>query len=343
MIAHIILAMLIALPHITFSQSRILHYTETSGYDHQTRAVSYDMFVRLGNDLGFTVVNDSTGLEFNDFQNLMLYDVIVFSNTSGDQILDAAQRLNFESYIQQGGNFIGIHSASDTYRHSSANGSNTGAWDWYAEMIGASVRQNPNHVSGTPFYNIHHVVSHPILNGIPDPWFKAEEYYYWEGGYYDSSNIVLLKVEQTLGPNMQVNSYDSSRAVCWYRLIPGAGRVFYTSLGHSTLNFTSDSLFYLLIKNALLWAGATNGIAEHNEFNKPILFPNPCKDYFQLYNVLSAGVSCIQIFDLKGREMMKVYRAGNMNRVGVHDLHPGAYILMLEEDDRKSYFRFMKK
>ena len=46
--------------------------------------------------------------------------------------------------MNNGGGYLGIHAASDTYRHSTANGSSTGTWDWYAEMAGASVQEGPN-------------------------------------------------------------------------------------------------------------------------------------------------------------------------------------------------------
>ncbi|MBK9540120.1 MAG: hypothetical protein IPO12_15460 [Flavobacteriales bacterium] len=35
-----------------------------------------------------------------------------------------------------------------------------GTWDFYAELIGASVQENPNHVSGTPLYAMHHIGTH---------------------------------------------------------------------------------------------------------------------------------------------------------------------------------------
>jgi hypothetical protein len=164
--AYFLLAFALFLCFESFPQCRILHYTETSGFDHQTRAASFAMFQQMGTQLGFTVDDDSTG---QSFSNLAPYNIVIFSNTSGDNLLDAAQRANFELFINNGGSYIGIHAASDTYRHSTANGTNTGGWDWYAEMLGASVQQNPNHVNGTPVYRIDALISHSLLAGIPNP------------------------------------------------------------------------------------------------------------------------------------------------------------------------------
>ena len=100
----------------SFGQSKILHYTETSGFDHNTRNASLSMFQGIALNEGFLVTDDLTGDEFTSLANLEPFDVVVFSNTSGNNILDATQRANFETYISNGGSYLGIHAASDTYR-----------------------------------------------------------------------------------------------------------------------------------------------------------------------------------------------------------------------------------
>lgn len=253
---HRIVLLFVMMPVILQAQ-QVLHYSETSGFDHNTRAASLTMFNDLGAVDGYSVVDDQDGSEFNSLTGLLQYAAVIFSNTSGDAILDSLQRTNFESYINAGGSALGIHAASDTYRHSTANGSNTGSWDFYAELIGASVQQSPNHVAGTPAYAMGHVAVHQSTMSIPDPWVKNEEYYYWESGYLDPSNTVVLEVEQTVGPNGIVNSYDASRPMSWYKQLPSGARVFYTALGHSVNNYQSDSLFIAHIRDAMQWIRMT--------------------------------------------------------------------------------------
>jgi len=185
--------------------------------------------------------------------NLNQFAVVIFSNTSGNNILTAAQRANFEAYINSGGSYLGIHAASDTYRHSSANGGLTGTWDWYSELVGASVQTAPNHVTGTPNYDMTKIGTHPTTENIPNPWSKNEEYYYWLNGYYNTSNNVVLEVEETVGPNGNVNNYDAARPTAWTRDLTGGGRMFYTSLGHANSNYTSDQDFQDLIRDAIIW------------------------------------------------------------------------------------------
>ena len=247
----------------TMHAQSILHYTETSGFDHQTRMQSLAMFQDIAAQHGLTVVDDQDGSNFDDLAVLQQFAVVVFSNTSGDAILDPQQRANFEAYVNGGGSYLGIHAASDTYRHSTANGGNTGTWDFYAELVGASVQQNPNHVSGTPVYAMQHLAPHASTASLPDPWVKAEEYYYWENGYYRPDNIAVLEVEETVGPNNQVNSYDAARPMSWHRTHPQGGRIFYTALGHAASNYTSDTLFRAHIRDAILWClGGPTGLTE---------------------------------------------------------------------------------
>lgn len=250
----------ICLPEYSFAQCgngnfKVLHYTETSGYNHNTRSQSLSMFQAIGSANGFTVTNDQSGAEFNSLANLQQYAVVIFSNTSGNNILNATQRANFESYIQAGGSYMGIHAASDTYRHSSANGGSRGTWDWYAENVaGCSVQESPNHTSQNHNNNMtQQSPGHPTLVGLPSPWNKTEEYYYWENGYLNSSFTEVLRVNRTGGA-----SYDAERMTTHIKELQWGGRAFYTSLGHAQSNFTSDQNFRTLLTNAVSWTAAPN-------------------------------------------------------------------------------------
>jgi type 1 glutamine amidotransferase len=316
------------------SNYQILHYTETSGWDHQTRGASLAFFQSLPN---MNITDDQTGNTFNDIVNLLNYDLIVFSNTSGNSILDSTQRSHFETYINQGGAILGIHAATDTYRHSSANGNNTGTWDFYPQTIGGSVQENPHHVSGTPAYNISIKRLDQISMGIPNPWLKNEEFYYWENGYLDSSNINLLSVEETIGPNGQLNSYDSSRTVAWKKEIPSGSRVFYTSLGHLAINFSSDTLFQKLISQAMDWClGKTTGIKslKTKEVN---LFPNPSNNRLYLSGN-NSKILGLKINNLHGDS----YKLELEFPIKIDKITRGVYFLAIEFESYVQHIKFIK-
>ena len=322
---------------------KVLHYTETSGFDHQTRDVSLQMVQALGSEHNFWVVSDNNGDSFNSSDSLQQYAVVIFSNTSGNAILNPDQRANFETYINNGGGYLGIHAASDTYRHSTANGGATGTWDWYAELAGASVQNSPNHVSGTPEYQMNKVVLHPITDSLPDPWSKNEEYYYWENGYLNPSNQVLLEVEETVGPNGQVNSYDAVRPMAWYRELSGGGRTFYTALGHAQSNFTQDTLFRKLIRDALLWVadvGVSSSLEPELAKNWKV-YPNPTSNVVELrFGQLGNARISVQVSNAAGQLISETKELSvaneHIHRIDVHNWNPGVYLIRLTQGDQVS-------
>lgn len=314
---------------LSTNAQRVLHFTATSGYDHGTREVSLAMFTAIGSELGVEIVNAPSQADFPDATGLAEYDAVIFSNTSGNNILDATQRADLEAWVNAGGHVMGIHAATDTYRHSTANGNNTGTWDYYAELIGASVQENPNHVSGTPLYAMEHVGTHASTTDLPDPWLKNEEYYYWENGYYGSGNTVVLSVEETVGPNGQVNSYDAPRPMSWYRELASGSRVFYTALGHATSNYTDDALFREHVKDALAWMlSGTLGL--HTAATaRPIVFPNPAQDMLTVSG--SATRVPFSIVDAMGRVVLQGEPTGAVTQVDVRSLANGIYHCLLED------------
>jgi len=307
---------------------RILHFTRTSGWDHQTREVSHTMFQDIADELELEVDDDATGEPFSDAATLAQYDVIVFSNTSGDAILEAQQRANFEAWVANGGHVLGIHAASDTYRHSTANGNNTGTWDFYAELLGGSVQENPNHVDGTPEYTMELLGTHASTANLPDPWVKNEEYYYWEGGYYGPDNTEVLRVEETVGPNGQVNSYDAPRPMSWYRIEPNSSRVFYTALGHAPDNFTSDMLFRTHIKDALVWLlEGTTGMATTDDMSGMHVYPNPAANEMTVVVDATHMGTPIQVLDATGRVVFQTTITGERTDVPVSRSAAGNYVV----------------
>jgi type 1 glutamine amidotransferase len=354
---YIVLSLLL-LVHLSFAAStafaqgafKVLHFTKTSGWDHKTRDVSLSMFRNLGAANNFTTDHDNTGAAFNSLENLQQYAVVVFSNTSGNNLLSAAQRANFEAYINGGGSVMGIHAASDTYRHSSANGNNRGTWNWYAELIGASVQENPNHVAGTPQYTMRKIGSHPSTANVPNPWTKNEEYYYWEKGYYNAANVAVLEVEQTRGPNNQVNTYDAARPMSWYRQLPSGGRSFYTALGHAPTNFTTDQNFISHVRDAVLWAAAARtvtAVPAGRSAGGPLLrFENPVRAHLQLsFAAQDHSPLQLTVSDLSGRAVLTQQLPSPVTDftalIDLSDQATGLYFLQVLQGNRLTTRKFM--
>ncbi len=142
------------------------------------------------------------------------FDVVVFLNTSGSDttngnthLLNNSEKTSFKGYIENGGGFIGIHAATDTYKDT--------VWPFYNKLVGGIVQTSPNH-SNNNTDAIMDVLktSHPTVDHIGATWRKSEEYYYWErnGCQLSTDNTVLLQVRSTGS-----RSFDVPRPITWYK------------------------------------------------------------------------------------------------------------------------------
>lgn len=323
---------------------KVLHYTETTGFDHNTRQASRLLFEKICDSLtGLTpyiwsLHHSNNSAVFDNLRSLQNYSVVIWSNTSGANGLTTTQRANYEQYVNGGGNYLGIHAAGDTYRHSTGNGNNTGVWDFYAEhLAGCSVQENPHHTSANHNNNMSHIGSHPILNGIPSPWNKTEEYYYWENGYINSTFTGLLQVAGT-GPN----SYDAARMMAHYKVHTWGSRSFYTALGHDTSNYTTDTQFEQLLKNALYWCATPAFPTEITSINAtaPSVFPNPFTEAITI-EACESGHYQIEIYDLLSRKVHseKVEKNTTLN---LSHLNKGVYYLTLNNQKQLYTTKILK-
>jgi cytochrome c len=91
---------------------KILVFSKTAGFRHDSIPDGIAMIQPVGSENHFAVDASEDSSLFND-ANLASYGAVIFLNTTGD-ILDNNQKAAFQRYIEMGGGFVGIHSASDT-------------------------------------------------------------------------------------------------------------------------------------------------------------------------------------------------------------------------------------
>ena len=99
---------------------RVLVYTRSftsdgKGYVHDNIATSVAAIRRMGADKGFEVDVSDDPASFTD-ANLTQYAALIFSNSNNEAFSSDAQRDAFKAYIQRGGGFVAIHSASGSER-----------------------------------------------------------------------------------------------------------------------------------------------------------------------------------------------------------------------------------
>ncbi|MDW7979208.1 MAG: ThuA domain-containing protein [Verrucomicrobiales bacterium] len=146
-------------------------------------------------------------------ESLRRYDAVVFNNTSGE--LPLPDKDGFLRWIADGGGFVGIHAATDTFRGRKPP-------DPYIQMVGAEFAWHGPQVE---VEIINHDPTHPACRHLPKSFRVYEEIYLFNGFERD-------KVQCLLGMDRHPNTKEPGYyPVAWCKQY-GRGRVFYTSLGH---------------------------------------------------------------------------------------------------------------
>ncbi|HEY4151223.1 MAG TPA: ThuA domain-containing protein [Chitinophagaceae bacterium] len=202
-------------------ENKVLIFSKTNGYRHQSIPVGIEAIKKLGEQNGFSVYATEDSTYFTT-ENLAQYKVIIFLSPTG-HVLGTDQQHAMEGFIRKGGGFVGIHAATDCEYD----------WPWYVKLVGASFDSHPKQQNAKLI-----VVDkkHLSTKGLPPIWERFDEWYNFKNMNPDVT--VLLKIDEksyTGGKN------GENHPVAWYHNYEG-GRAFYTALGHTNESY-SDSLF----------------------------------------------------------------------------------------------------
>ncbi|MEM7083138.1 MAG: ThuA domain-containing protein [Pseudomonadota bacterium] len=218
---------------------RILLLTKTSGFYHGSIPFAVSAIRSAAQLRGF-IVEDSDNADDINASNLANYAVVAFVMTSGN-IFNDQQQAAFEAYIQSGGGYVGIHSASDTEY----------SWPWYGGLVGAYFDSHPAVQQATLLVED---ATHSSTNMLSTTWTRTDEWYNFNQNPRGSVNVLLTLDESTYaGGNM-----GSDHPIAWYHDYDG-GRAWYTGGGHTVASY-SDPVFIEHIVGGLVYAaGGVDG------------------------------------------------------------------------------------
>ena len=342
---------------LSFSQSKkILIFHKTDGYRHPSIGVGINMFEDLGNEFGDWDTDNSNNSNVFTSSNLSQYNAVVFLNTSGDNLLTDSEQIALENFITNGNGFIGIHAATDTYRNKS--------WPFYNELVGGILQYDPNHTSSNFNADIEVKMSHPItdfIGSVGSIWNKNEEYYYWErnGGELSNDNSVLLEVESTGS-----NSYDAARPITWYKesitydddgnpstsdITLSGIKSFYTALGHNESDYTGNTDFRTMLKNAVLWAteSSTLSIREKEKISSIQISKNPVRDKVQIFFDDFNEDLNLKVYDISGKQVVSKLVNHNAIKNNIYELNitnytSGLYFFLISTQTSSKSFKILK-
>jgi cytochrome c len=221
-------------------QARVLVFSKTAAFRHASIPAGRAAIQQLGQQNGFLVDLTEDAAQFTD-ANLAQYDAVIWLSTTGD-VLNDEQQAAFERYVQGGGGYVGIHSASDTEYD----------WPWYGGLVGAYFNNHPAN------QNANLVVSdkaHPSTAGLPTTWRRFDEWYNFRTNPRGNVHVLLTIDERSYSPGTGAMGTDHPMA--WCHAYDG-GRAWYTALGHTNQSFT-EPLFLEHVLGGIKWAAGMAG------------------------------------------------------------------------------------
>ncbi len=217
----------------------VLVFTKTAGFTHGSIPVAIDAFEEMALSQGFTAVFTENANDFNS-ANLAGFEAVVFLLTSGD-VLNAGQQMAFEAYIQNGGGYMGVHSASDTEY----------SWPWYGQLVGSYFDNHPAIQDATVIVEDS---THPSSSSLPSSWARRDEWYNFQTNPRDDEALdinVLLTVDESTYNGGQMGT---DHPISWYHEFDG-GRSWYTGMGHTDASYSNDDFKAHLLGGLLYAAG----------------------------------------------------------------------------------------
>ena len=240
---------------------KVLLFSKTASFRHESIAAGIDAIRNIGVQNGFSVDTTENSELFNE-KTLKNYNVIIFLSTTGD-VLNDAQQLEMNRWVQAGGGFVGIHAAADTEYE----------WPWYGELVGAYFTSHPNdpNVRDASIKVLDR--NHISTKHLPEAWKRTDEWY----------NYKDIRPEINILMNLDEKSYQGgtngeNHPITWYREFDG-GRTWYTGLGHTIEAFQDQAFLDMLWGGIQYAAGPGTPVnynnarvaPEENRFQKVVL------------------------------------------------------------------------
>ncbi len=206
------------------TEINVLVFSKTAGFRHASIEDGKKALLELGKQKGFKVDTTEDATMFQQ-KHLQQYNVVVFLSTTGN-ILDEAQQLEFQRFIQAGGGYVGIHAAADTEYE----------WPWYGKLVGGYFNGHPNNpnVREADIQRIDK--THISTQHLPDIWHRNDEWYDYKN--LNENMKVLLNLDES---TYEGGNNGKHHPIAWYHEFDG-GRAWYTGGGHTSESF-AEPLF----------------------------------------------------------------------------------------------------
>jgi len=225
---------------------RVLNFQADSGFRHESRDDALAMVEGLGKKNGWQVQTTREADVLND-ETLKQFDVVLFNNNCGTdkRFLSGPQQKALQTYIKNGGGFVGIHCAGAIWHEGGE------FQKWYEKLIGTKLVSHPDVQQATLIVEDH---ANPITAHLPKKWVIKDEWHKFSYNPRDKVNVLISLDESTYDGDDSVKM-GGDHPFTWYQYYDG-GRSFFTSLGH-TKEVYADANYQRLVEGGITWASGT--------------------------------------------------------------------------------------
>ncbi|MFJ2633021.1 ThuA domain-containing protein [Streptomyces sp. NPDC087422] len=231
---------------------RVLVFSATAGYRHDSIPAGAAALTEIAADHGLRVHHTEDSAELG----AAVLDgcaAVVFLSPTGD-VLDNLTRRHLRAYVTDGGGFLGVHAAACAEEH----------WPYYEELVGARFDGHPEIQRAEVTVEDR---THPATAHLPERWTWTDEWYNFRAGPRDAGRATGADAGVRVLASVDERGYTggtmgADHPLVWCRRL-GAGRSFYTALGHDATAY-ADPDFRAHLRGALLWCAAKGPSGDGN-------------------------------------------------------------------------------
>ncbi|HVR61674.1 MAG TPA: ThuA domain-containing protein [Polyangia bacterium] len=206
--------------------TRVLIYTLSTGFVHDSTPVAADFISRSARVAGLQPETSADPKTFTP-AGLAVFGAIILIANAGEPLGPGTTGPDaLIAYVKGGGALVGIENCTHAYDN----------YDPYVSLLGGDFAGHPTGFLTTTCAK---EGTHPSVAMLPATFNVTDEIYAFTKFRMD--NQVVLRCD------------TDRRPVSWYRE-EGAGRVFYTALGHSSASWQMPPLVDQHVIPGLLWA-----------------------------------------------------------------------------------------
>ena len=214
---------------------RVLMITATAGFRHASIPAARDVMSQIAAATGeFTVIASDTEADVTAAR-LATTDVLMFALTSGELQLDPTQKAAILTFINGGGGFIGIHSATDTLY----------TWPEYGQIVGAYFNDHPWTQDAAVTVEDR---THPSTTSLGASFRITEEFYRFRTNPRPAVQVLLSLDAASVGTT-------GDYPLAWAHSV-SSGRAYYNALGHFEETWR-DLRFQAQLRGAIRWVART--------------------------------------------------------------------------------------